>query len=472
MKKYFICFLLLTGILGVNNSSAQNIKFGEQKFTVQNLIIKNHQFKNGVAGIQLFFDIKALYNNNEIIWNAADSNNKSFYLYLVIKDNDKNLFHPEMGPIDIIGYVPTTNYYCPLFASNKNIFKQFSFFIPYYHFDLSAGNHLALLELNACNQNKTIIINQVFEKQINIEMPRLCRNVLNITDLKIKDGDNYDIAARNIPFVSLFYSNKSKSGYGYPDVYWAVNIGNDVVFKSKVNRDDFEGVAAEISFFSFVQDPIALYVWDEDSPNWWPNDDDLLGSWALKGNYFSIKQLTNATKDDVEKISFNYIKEPAFNIKNNLKIEKHINRYGMRGMLISFCYYLDQASDYYPIVLRPIISIGSQKLHLILLSKKLDVKGNLSEFKINGANSNGRVELFIPDIFFMNNSELVVSVSMLEYNNEVTKTCYLPFQNTIQNETGFTFPGFSKYSTILASSQPVLCNESLELYCMPIHENR
>ncbi len=297
--------------------------YEEQDFNVTHCSIDDQYENYGQNGIYANIRLKFKFGAGQIAGADTNQNLKNYYFYLTIKDtNGFVVYSPSITSV-FTGGNETSNMIKMLKATNNDYENELNFFIPYRLLSLQNGGQMLNFTLHAINKENTIHFRNLYSKYIRIQQPVIDQYYIRVDDLEVEQG-TYDVAGKDIPLVNLFISPKSNTGKGYPDVCWAVKIGDQVIYKSKVSKNSFYGNDGYHIFRKAKVDSAYFYVYDMDITTL--NDD--IGNFMLTG-------FDSITEKHFENLSFEKVKNVNLKV-NKLKLPSvHMYDYSLDTMKLN-----------------------------------------------------------------------------------------------------------------------------------------
>ena len=191
--------------------------------------------------------------------------------------------------------------YFKSFADEANNLNKITLFIPFRNILLPKGKHDVKIEINASDNSGVFKFNNLSSKLITIEQAQVYIAKLTVSDIKVAYG-KYDASSA---LGRMFSKQGSSKGYGYPDVYWNLKIGDYSIYKSGVHKNSFSAPSGSFSFKMLDGDKISVSTYDRDALNY----DDFIGKITVKtkNGKFKIKdKITSQGK--MTNIKYSFIK--------------------------------------------------------------------------------------------------------------------------------------------------------------------
>jgi len=178
---------------------------------------------------------------------------------------------------------------------NKNITKPAEIFVPYIHFFVPEGAHEINYTIHAASKDLSKRWDNLAQGKLQIQMPRVYFAKASVKNIRVADK-SYDVAAKDIPFGSLFVSSKSSSGKGYPDLFWTLGNGYQQFISTPTVNNTFWAPDDSCSFQMLDGDVIHLGVYDYDTFTF--NDEIGIFNFSMQNEQNELK-LTGLRSGDV-----------------------------------------------------------------------------------------------------------------------------------------------------------------------------
>lgn len=394
--------------------------FEDQEFAVSSVLAKDKITTLGQKGIRVDFRCKFKFASDQIKGIDTNENMKSYYFYLVIKDNQGNVvYSPSLVKKVTNGQEALCYKITP--ASPPGEYKEVSFIIPYRLLNLQEGIHKLKGQINATNYNQSADFKGLAKFEMEVDFPKASINNLQVTKLEAVYGV-YDVAGKNIPIVNLFVGKKSKAGKGYPDVMWVIKNGDEAIYRAPTRNNSFFGADGSHSFKSMIDESVTFTAYDRDITS----RHDLLGSFKFKGCNDDCKQLyTDTGFAKVKNVTLNFVKKsvPKINIKENKvgisKLE------GMSGLKAEISYFVENLHNKDELSIEPLFA----NTHAYRTPQGISFidKGKIAvpnSFTITSNNYQGKFEYFIPLYLLGNYEDLITAFSFQPFDLPVYALSY------------------------------------------------
>jgi len=263
--------------------------FAAQKITTRNAAAVTAA-KNNTQGVAVRFDAEFMYDAGELYTDAESSDLTTFFVEFTQADG---------SPVTATGdpsITSTGRNGLPQFETvqRKNATTHGEIFFPYTLFYLPPGIHTLNYKLHAVSDKFSRHWPALAEGKITINMPSVYFAKATVKNIQVAEK-SYDISANSIPFGSLFVSQKSKSGKGYPDLFWRLETDYQNILTSQTVTNSFRAVDDSCYFQMLAGDRLYLNVYDYDvfSRN------DLLGGFGIQMNDKLSYRAEKLRNDDV-----------------------------------------------------------------------------------------------------------------------------------------------------------------------------
>jgi hypothetical protein len=313
--KYFVFIVLFT--LDINGF-AQKRKFEDQVFKISDFRIVQNTQDGGIRGIRVDFSATSTYGKNE--FNPKDTALK-YCFYLKITSGNEVIYSYKDKPLYKTGTI--TRY-----VLQSDAIRNYYFFIPYNK--LAKGECKSMLTFNimGCDQDENRFNKKIFSQQATIAFPEIWVNRVEIQNMKMWTGRAYDF---------------SLIGPGYPDVFWQIKIGKDIIYETNAGNDSYRAYDGSKVFNTVQGEEISLKVWDED-----------IVFHDKLGEYIISESLSSEPVDiKKKKISFGYVDQallsyskslkskPPIITAKNVKINYDVKKEGISGVSVKLDYSAD-----------------------------------------------------------------------------------------------------------------------------------
>jgi hypothetical protein len=391
--RYCLTFLMFSSLC--LNLTAQTIRFEEQKIGIRNFKVLQNQHKDGLSGMFVSFQATIPYGKDHILPNDSGEVFTNYNFFISVYSDGKLLYQPEMKPADCYNYQSSCKYSSQV-AEESGSSRNHNLFLAYNKLLLSQGHHKIDIILAACSWNREFILDSLFVYHGDCEMPLLWTNTVEVSNMKIRYSEDWDVAGRSIPFWGFFYSSTSDAGRGYPDVKWKLLAGNDVIYESETWNDGFYGYNGSSVFYTCANDPLHLSVYDVDA-----DFDDYMGSMNLPQSSAGTAVRISGKKcrfGEVEEMNLTYIKERLPMVsRNEIAILSDTNEDGISGAAVVFKYSLENIKEGDHYVVRAFDERPGLKTTLNVNLMDAVTKKTLSEVPVTPEKRSGTVTVFIPN---------------------------------------------------------------------------
>lgn len=371
--------------------------YDQQEFNIYEFSCKKaSKFKN-VKGITVNFKCDFKFLSNQIKKLYYDKSLAEFVVYLNLIDQKT----------EKLIYIFDKNIGFEIFSVTDKA-RDFTLHVPYNQINLQPGTYDIKILLKAANPKLTHKFGVIKEQKLRFEHPQVYYCRLSLDSLEVIDN-KYDTPTA---FGRIFSRRGSNKGKGYPDVYWAVNVGDYQRYRSVVNKNAFSAYSGDAHFTITDDDPVELYVADHDALN----RDEFIGSYHI-----DHKLLENYNEYD--DLAFNYVSKSNFKFdkkkipyykKQNIRINKDKNN-GLSGYTIEFEYLISSLINKNSFIIYPEIS-----------NKKYRI--NYREKLIQTSKQKGEATFFIPFfdvskncILSINTEGNLINIPPVYYDKEIKK---------------------------------------------------
>lgn len=376
--------------------------YQEQNFEIRNFVIYDNIKMYDLEGININFDCKYKFLSSQIIGVSEEENLKDFYFFIEqenIKTGEKYSF----------------------FQNNQNSVKKdasklknsnISFFIPYHDLDISKGKHEIKASLKVCNKNRNIIFETISETNFTINQPQIYFARLELKELV---ASYYKYDTPNI-FGKMFSKKGSNKGYGYPDIFWVVDVGNLSKFYSEKSENTFSAISGITYFTVTDSDPVNLTAYDFDMVG----KNDLISEVVIKNNsgenLIEIKKLDDKKLEKID-LTFQKILPTSFKHKKISVIPSKIDN--VSGVEINFNYEVSSIFDNDIFVVQPILKQNDDVSDIYFF-----VNTQENNFNINYKNLKNNIKIFIPYFNLQSNSEIGFKTNCQTYFQKLETVFY------------------------------------------------
>lgn len=365
-------FLPFTGIALTQGQ----VEYKDQVITITNPDIRKNEIRAGVQGIQFTCYAVFKYGDDQIIGAEESDYLRQYYFFLEIKkgDNADRIFYPIHNP-DQENKETTFDEYFKVRVTDRGKYYV-RIFIPYHQFQLIPGFHKVNVSLSVCDENAKFFWRNLYQNDITIEQPVTYMARITLNNARLVDK-KYDMPANKIPFFGLFVGGKkSKAGQGLPDATWRVQVGNDIMFESEVNKNSLELISGSSTFKISKGDPVKLIIYDED---YFKSDQDLGVINYYANNDIGKDEKKSYAFKDVESadILFERTVIPAI---SSIVVDFHVKKYdGITGIELEVLYVMAGLQPTDAIKLRPVLRDKNGKTTVPGYIKMANVNLELNE---------------------------------------------------------------------------------------------
>ncbi|MBN1253095.1 MAG: hypothetical protein JXA16_13240 [Bacteroidales bacterium] len=374
--------------------------YNEQEITIINFRAQDQAEFKGLKGIKVSFERKFKFSANQTKGISFDNNLAFYYFNVTAYDKADNRICYDKKESDL-----------SIIKSNsiENInFEKVTLFIPYRNLLLSKGKHEISIELKASYVKETVIFNNLALKTVNINQPQVYIVDFKAEDFKIAYG-KYDASSE---LGRIFSKQGSNKGYGYPDVYWNLKIGEYSIYNSSISHNSFTAPNGSVKFKIVDDEKIYLSAYDRDALN----ADDFIGLIEIgteKGEFKKIGK--TISKDSISNVKYSIVKNKLPNVeKAEIDLTENLNN----------------KSNGYNLDLSFIVSnlLNNNKLQILPFIKRADSIINIAIFDVLvdnfikkdsvliSSNSYGNLKLFIPQIILLEKDKLGFQIFDSENN--------------------------------------------------------
>ena len=225
----------------------------------QKISLKNVEVSERDNSVILRYTCQLAYNASELYDETEDSDELVFFAEFTLPDGGPATLvnDPRLSPASLDG----SQY--SLLRQQKNVPLTGEIKLPYTQFFLAEGPHELNYVLHAVSKNKSRRWENLYRGKCVMHMPPVYFAKVAVTGLEVAHR-TYDVAAKDIPIISLFVSNKGSGGKGYPDLFWTFTQEGRTLISTRVGSNSFLASDDSCFFQMLENDRLSLHVYDYD----------------------------------------------------------------------------------------------------------------------------------------------------------------------------------------------------------------
>lgn len=135
--------------------------------------------------------------------------------------------------------------------------------VPYAQFFLPQGPQEVNYAIHAMTANGTRRWENLYRGKCTLHMPPVYWARAVVKNIRVAER-SYDVAAKDIPFINLFVSNKGSGGKGYPDLFWKFSGEGRTIMTTSISHNTFEGQDDSCFFQMMENERLSLGIYDYD----------------------------------------------------------------------------------------------------------------------------------------------------------------------------------------------------------------
>jgi len=377
--------------------------YQEQEFKITNFKITDNIKMYDLRGINIEFDCSYKFLSSQIIGVSQQNDLKDYYFFIEL-ENEKS--------------GEKYNFFDNTLNSEKDevvkLKNTISFFIPYHDLNIPKGKHQIKASLKVANKDKNIIFETIAETNFTISQPQIYFARLELKELV---ASYYKYDTPNI-FGKIFSKKGSNRGYGYPDIFWIVELGNLQKFYSEKSENSFYAIP-DITYFTVSDlDPISLSAYDFDMVG----KNDFICKIGVKNNlgenFVEIRELKN---DKLETINLTFHKILPVKFYNKIISVTPSKIDNISGVEVNFNYEVSSVFENDVFTIQPVIKQNEDIYELSFFTNMQD-----NNFKISSKNLKNNINIFIPYFNLQANSKIGFRANC--------QTSYQQLENVFYNE--------------------------------------
>lgn len=376
--------------------------YHDQEISLKATNITADKVYNKLNGLLVTFDYNLKFLNYQT-HGFADEDNKGQYLfytkiYTVQNGQQIDFFSEKTGE-----YI----------LNAENISGNIAIHIPYNKINIERGTHKILCEIFVSDTQGFVSFGKLAQAEVFYFQPVLYSFELDLRSMEVLYSEGYDVSS----FVGRLFSKKgSDAGKGYPDVFWALKLGEFTEYSSSVNKNSFSLHAGKAITYITDDDPLSISCYDRDYTSF----DDFIGNYKIvnsKGNF--LKKYSKLRFNSVKSADFTVTKEELPFLKYKKIFVSQTKKNGVSGIFIETDFELSALKS-------------TDSISISLIKQNLDGFSEISDFidqsdsdnSLSKCGAKGHYKVFVPYFALTEGCNVGFEISTVSGNIKLPRILY------------------------------------------------